>query len=64
VTFAAIHSALGEMDLALDWYEKAFADRTPNMAYALIVPRISPELAGNARYQAILGRMGLAKPYS
>jgi TolB-like protein/Tfp pilus assembly protein PilF len=62
VTFAAIHSALGEVDQALTWYEKAYADRTPNMAYALIGPKICPELVGNARYQAIIERMGIPKP--
>jgi tetratricopeptide (TPR) repeat protein len=62
VTFAAIHGALGEMDEALGWYEKAFADRTPNMAWAAILPGVSPELVGNARFQAILDRMGLSKP--
>jgi hypothetical protein len=58
VTFAEIHCALGEMDETLRWYEKAFADRTPNMVYALIGPRINPRLAGNARYQSIVDRMG------
>ena len=58
VTFAAIHSALGEMDDALRWYEKAFVDRTPNMVYAAIGDRISPELAGNPRYKAVVDRMG------
>ena len=62
VTFAAIHSALGEVDAALRWYEKAFEDRTPNMVYALIAPRFSPELAGNLRYKAIVDRMGFPQP--
>ena len=62
VTFAAIHSALGEMNEALRWYEKAFEDGTPNMVYAFIGPRISPELAGNPRYQAIVERMGFPQP--
>ena len=57
VTFAEIHSALGEMEEALRWYEKAYLDRTPNMAYAFIVMRIHPELAGNARFKAIVDRM-------
>jgi TolB-like protein len=61
VTFGAIHSALGEMDQALTWYEKAYQDRTPNMSYALIFPLISPELVGNPRFDAILAHMGLAK---
>jgi TolB-like protein/Tfp pilus assembly protein PilF len=57
VTFAAVHSALGEMDEALHWYEKSFEDRTPNMVYAAIGPRISPELVGNQRYASIVERM-------
>jgi serine/threonine-protein kinase len=62
VTFAEIHSALGEMDEALRWYEKAYLDRTPNMAYAAIGSRISLELAGNPRYKAIVDRMGFPQP--
>ena len=58
VTFAEIHTALGETDDALRWYEKAYEDRTPNMVYTLILPRISPELVGDTRYQAIVDRMG------
>jgi tetratricopeptide (TPR) repeat protein len=63
-TFAAIHSALGEMDEALHWYEKAFEDRTPNMVYTAIGPRISPELAGNQRYAATVERMRFPRPSS
>jgi hypothetical protein len=50
------------MDKALHWYEKAFEDRTPNMVYAAIYPRISPELAGNERYAAIVERMRFRLP--
>jgi len=61
-TFAAIYSALGEMEEALRWYEKAFEDRTPSMVYAAIGPRFSPELVGNLRYKAIVDRMGFPQP--
>jgi serine/threonine-protein kinase len=61
VTFAQIHGALGEVDLALDWYEKAFADRTPNMVFAAILPGLCPELVGNLRYQALVDGMGFAR---
>ena len=44
------------------WYEKAYLDRTPNMAYAAIGSRISLELAGNTRYKAIVDRMGFPRP--
>ncbi|HEV2042503.1 MAG TPA: hypothetical protein VGT81_21080, partial [Casimicrobiaceae bacterium] len=62
VTFAEIHCALGEMDEALRWYEKAFLDRTPNMVYAAILPGISPVLADNPRYKAITDRMDFPRP--
>jgi len=58
VTFADVHRGLGEVDEALRWYQKAYEDRTPNMAYASIMPRIDPGLAGNPRYEAIVRRMG------
>ena len=61
VTFAQVHGALGEVDLALDWYEKAFADRTPNMVFAAITPALCPELVGNLRYQALVDGMGFAR---
>ena len=61
VTFAEILAALGEMDQALRWYEKAFEDRTPNMVYAFTQPGINRKLAGDARYQAIVERMGFPK---
>ena len=61
VTFAEIHCALDEVDEALRWYEKAFADRTPNMVYAAILPRLSRQLAGNRRFQAIIERMGFPR---
>ena len=58
VTFAQIHGALGELDESLAWYEKAYADHTTNMVFTAIMPGLSPELVGNARYQAIIDRMG------
>jgi adenylate cyclase len=61
VAFASIHGALGEMDVALDWYEQAYADRTPNMVFAAVLPGLNPELVGNPRYQAIVERMGFPR---
>lgn len=64
VTFALIHDGLGESDEALLWYEKAFADRTPNMVYAALLPRLNPDLARTPRFEAILRKMGFASPGS
>jgi eukaryotic-like serine/threonine-protein kinase len=63
-TYADIHIGLGEVDEALAWYEKAYEDRTPNMAYAPIVPLISTRLAANPRYEAIVRRMAFPQPGS
>jgi hypothetical protein len=62
VTFAGVHGALGEMDAALGWYEKALEDRTPNMVYASVARRMYPELTGNPRYEAIVRRMAFPPP--
>ena len=61
VTYAEVHCALGEIEEALGWYEIAFADRTPNMVYAAMLPRFCAELSGNARFEAILDRMGFPR---
>ena len=39
-------------------------DRTPNMAYASIMPGIDPTLVGNPRFEAIVRRMGFPQPPS
>jgi hypothetical protein len=43
-TFAGVHASLGEMDEALRWYQKAFEDRSPEMVYAMVASRITPQL--------------------
>ena len=59
--FAYVEAALGDLDEALRSYEKAYEVRSPSMVYVAIDPRFIPELAGNARYQAIVDRMGFPK---
>ena len=56
-TFADIHASLGETDQAVNWYQKAFADRSPELVYAKVASRLNPKLAANAGYRAILERM-------
>ncbi len=57
---ALVHAGLGENDRALDWIEKAFADRPSLMPYLGIDP-LWDGLRGSARFQAVLQRLGLAK---
>lgn len=61
-TYADIQASLGEIDEALRCYEKAWEDRTPNMAYAAIASRINRQLAGNPQFEAIERRMGFPEP--
>ncbi len=60
VTFAGIYAALGEVDEALQWFERAYQDRTPNMVYANL-PGVNPAVNADPRYQAIVARMGFPK---
>ena len=53
---AKIYVGLGELDSALDWLEKAFETRDPNMVLLKVHPFWDP-LRGSARYQDILRRM-------
>ena len=60
-TFADIHASLGELDQALDYFEKAIADRTPGMVHARFHTNVSPTLATSSRYQALLARLAYPK---
>jgi hypothetical protein len=51
---------LGEIDEAVQWYRKAFEDRSPDMVYAKVGSRLNPRLAANAGYRAIPDQMAFA----
>ncbi|MBV8143531.1 MAG: hypothetical protein JO184_00895 [Gammaproteobacteria bacterium] len=56
VTFAGIHAALGDTDDALREYEQAFADRSPNMVYAVVIQHFDA-VGETPRFKAIVARM-------
>jgi hypothetical protein len=60
--FASVHISLGEIDQGLRLYHKAFEDRSPDMVYFSASGRLTPTLARNPDYQAIISRMGLPRP--
>jgi hypothetical protein len=62
VACAGIHTALGEMDEAPRWYEKAVKGRSPNLVSALAASRVMPQLADSPGYQAIMRRMAFPQP--
>lgn len=59
--FAQIHSALGDIDLAVQLWEKAFEAHSPLMVYALLVRR-EPQLRDHPRMKALIERMRFPSP--
>jgi hypothetical protein len=55
---AAVHTALGEPDLALQFLEKAYANREVEMYWLKVVPIFDP-LRKDPRFQLILKKVGL-----
>ncbi len=55
---AATHLRLGETDLAFEWFEKAYQERSPRLAYINVEPRLDP-LRDDPRFQDLLLRMNL-----
>lgn len=60
--FADIHAALGDTDLALQLMEKAFEDHSPQLAYALILKRVQPQLWAQPRMKALVERLRFPSP--
>ena len=57
-SFAVIHSGLGEMDKAFDWFEKAVDEREPLMLHIHVHPNYD-SLRTHPRYRALLRKMNL-----
>jgi eukaryotic-like serine/threonine-protein kinase len=58
VAFATVHLGLGNLEQALDWCERAYADRRGWLAYLRINPIVDP-LRGMPRFEELAKRMGL-----
>jgi len=58
ITVAKLYVRAGQTDRALDWLEKAFEARDPNMPYIGVAP-IWDDLRGDPRFQNLLRRMNL-----
>lgn len=57
-SIAQILASLGATDSAMDWVDRAFAERSNAMAYLAVEPANAP-LRANPRFQELLGRAGL-----
>ena len=55
---AFIHAALGQPDLAFDWFEKALAERAWGLVVLRVDPRADP-LRADPRFTDLLRRVGL-----
>jgi TolB-like protein len=55
---ASAYAEAGENDLAMEWLEKAFADRTPQLLHMVADPAFDG-LADDLRYKELLRRIGL-----
>jgi serine/threonine-protein kinase len=56
--FALIYSGLGEIDKALDWFEKAIEERDVTITAYYVMPMFDP-LRSHPRYHALLRKMNL-----
>ena len=57
---AAVSAALGEVDRAFEWLERARTDRDPLLSYLRIDPWFTP-LHTDPRYQRLLATLGLTR---
>ena len=58
VAFATILIGLGDVEHAVDWTERAFADRRGWLVYLNVNPLLDP-LRGNPRFDALVRRMNM-----
>jgi tetratricopeptide (TPR) repeat protein len=56
-----VYQGLGEIERALDWYEKAYEERDPTMAFFRLFAYKESALSSNSRYKAIIDKMGFEK---
>jgi tetratricopeptide (TPR) repeat protein len=56
--FVLVHTALGEKDLAFEWLERAYQERSTVLAYLRLDPRLAP-LRSDPRFAGLLARLGI-----
>ena len=59
--FAGIHIGLGDHDRAMEYLEQSYNELSHWLIYLHIDPSMDP-LRSNARFQDLLGRIGLPRP--
>ena len=56
---ALVYAGLGDRDRALDWLDKAYAERSDYMAYLTLEPMLDG-LRSDRRFAALVERVGLS----
>jgi serine/threonine protein kinase/tetratricopeptide (TPR) repeat protein len=56
--FVLIHAGLGENDLAFEWLERAYQERSTVLAYLRLDPRLA-SLHADKRFASLLARLGI-----
>jgi TolB-like protein len=56
---AEMYASIGDRDRALEWLDKAYAERNPLLAYAKVLPTYD-SLRSDPRFTSMLKRLGLA----
>jgi tetratricopeptide (TPR) repeat protein len=56
--FVLVHTALGEKDLAFEWLERAYQERSTVLAYLRLDPRLAP-LRSDPRFASLLARLAV-----
>ena len=57
---ASTHAAVGELDTAFDWFERAYRERDP-LPILNFWPAPSPELVADPRFAALMKRVGVPR---
>jgi tetratricopeptide (TPR) repeat protein len=57
---AEVHASMGDTDASIEQLERAFRDRSPNLYFLKVMPRIFPDrVYTDPRYRSLLERMRL-----
>jgi Tetratricopeptide repeat len=56
VVMGQVYGALGNIDRAIEWFQRGLAERSPNMIYIKASPAWDP-IRGDPRYQTLLRQM-------
>lgn len=57
-TIGTVYAALGDLDTAFAWLDRAYEDRSARLSHIEILPEFEP-LRGDPRYAALVERIGL-----